>query len=152
MKKLALILLAGVLISAPSGFALYSDEIAVSLDEVWPATKEALRPFRLKKIDENKKTFETNWTYDTVKESSGLLKNYIHDEFDRRYRYKVSMTDRYGDTHVVIKAVFQKRRRGLEQYSWRLVKGRADDLDVERDAFMKILKQMQKQRSEAPPA
>ena len=65
MKNLAALFLAGLLIYSRPVFALYSDEIAVSQDEVWSAAKEALKPFRLKKIDENKKTFETHWTYDT---------------------------------------------------------------------------------------
>lgn len=147
MKKVFLFLLAAVLLSERLAFAVYKDEIAVSLDEVWPAAKEALKYSGLKKVNDSKKTFETKWTQDTVEQSNGLLKSYIKDEYDRRYRYKVSVADRYGDTEVTVKAVVQKKRKGLVQYTWRLVKPTADDLDVERDAFMKILAQIEKIRA-----
>lgn len=149
MKKTVLILLAALFAFARPVLAVYTDEIAISADEVWPAAKEALKYSGVKKVNEEKKTFETKWTQDTVRQSSGLLKSYVKDEYDRRYRYKVAITDRYGDTVVTVKAVFQKKRKGLQQYSWRLVKPTADDLDVEQDAFMKILAQIEKTRAQA---
>lgn len=151
MRKTIYFALMAIFLFTRPGYALYTDEIAISIDEVWPAAKEGLKYAGLKKINEEKKTFETKWTYDTVTQSVGPLKNFTKDELERRYRYKVSITERYGDTLVTVKAVFQKKRKGLIQYSWRLVKPSADDLDVERDAFMKILTQIEKTRNSAAP-
>lgn len=149
--KIALFMLAAFLLVSRPVYAVYTDEIAISMDEVWPAAKESFKASGLKKVNEEKKTFETKWTYDTVTQSVGPLKSFTKDELDRRYRYKVAITERFGDTLVTVKAVFQKRRRGLIQYTWRLSKATADDLDVERDAFMKILAQIERTRNEAAP-
>lgn len=147
MMRFFVFFLLAFFLSISQAYALYTDEIAVSADEVWPAAQEAFKFARLKKVNEAKRTFETKWIQDKVTQSIGPLKSFTKDEFDRRYRYKVSIQDRYGDTLVEIRAVFQKRRRGLVQYSWRLSKATADDLDVEREAFMRILGEIEKKRA-----
>lgn len=131
-----------------SCWAIYSDEIAVSQDEVWKAAVEAFKPYGLRKADAKKKQIETKWIYDNVLRSGGLLKRIAKEEYERRYRMKIKIADRAGDTKVEIRGVFQQRHQSLNpQISWTLIRPRADDLDVERDFFMKILSRIEKNRT-----
>ncbi len=133
-------------VAPKNSFARYSDEIAVSQDEVWKAVQTALKPFGIRKINENKKTIETDWVQDRVRRSNRLLKNIPKQMYDRRYRMKVRLRDRAGDTMIEITGVFQQRIGTRIQDPWELIKPTGDDLDIEQDFFMKILNQLSNDR------
>jgi hypothetical protein len=138
------------LIFCPEGaWARYTDEIAVSRDEVWKAAFEALKPFGLRKADEKKMILETKWIHDTVKRRNKLLLNMPSQEYDRRYRVKVLLKDRAGDTLVEVKGVFQQRYPNHEQKTWETIQPKADDLDLEQEMFMKILNQLSRHRNDS---
>ncbi len=142
-KRFFAALLAGILLASTPAFAVYKDEIAVSQDEVWKAVIEVMKPFGIRKQKADKKEITSKWIYDTVTRSGGVFKSIAREEYDRRYRFKIKLNDRVGDTTVEIRGVFQQRRTGLnEAAAWRLFRVKADDLDVEREFFMKILKQI----------
>ncbi len=125
--------------------AVYKDEIAVSRDEVWKAVNEVLGKKGLRKSNEKKMTIESRWIVDTIRRRAKLpvLDKLSHEEYERRYRFKISLRDRVGDTEIVIKSVFQVRHiNANEAGAWQLIKPTADDLDVEREFFMKILKKI----------
>ncbi len=150
VRPLFLMALLGTALLLPSpAHARYSDEIAVSQDEVWKAALEALKPFGIRKTNESKKRIETKWIYDSVVRKNRLLKNIPRQKYERRYRMRIQLKDRAGDTVVEIKGVYQQRFPGRVQVSWRLVEPNADDLDIEQEFFMKILNQLGNTRNEA---
>lgn len=149
MKKtfLLLFLLAAVL-GQGTASARYSDEIAVSVDEVWKAAKNALGPIGLRKVDDKNFYLETKWIVDRIKRRNKLLLDMPSQEYDRRYRMKIQLKDRSGDTAIEIKGVFQQKNPNIEQKTWSVVLPKADDLDVEQEIFMKILNELAKSRND----
>lgn len=150
-KRSAALAIALFLFAAhPPAWAVYKDEIAVSQDEVWKAVLDTFKPLGIRKTDEQKKELETKWITDKVVKSSGLLKRIAKEEYVRRYRFKVRLHDRSGDTAVEIRGIFQQKHANAgSQVSWSLIKPTLEDLDVERDYFMKILATLGRNRSES---
>jgi hypothetical protein len=144
------IFMAVVLLTAFPGllWATYTDEIAVSQDEVWPAVLQVVKAHGMRKSNEKKKTAETQWMYDRVVRSRGPLKKAgVKQEYERRYRLKIKLQDRVGDTVVEVRGVFfEKPVSPTPVISWRKVKPERDDLNKERDFFMDILRQLEKNR------
>ena len=158
MKKIffAGFLALALLASAPvPAWAIYKDEIAVSHDEVWKSIGGLLGKKSIRKSDPKKGTLESRWFYDVIRRSGSLpvLEQLSHQQYNRRYRYKISLKDRSGDTVVEIRCIYQIRNINANAAgAWHLIKPSADDLDIERDFFMKILKKIGDTRKAAPPA
>ena len=130
----------------PAGWG-YSDEIAVPIDEVWQAATHVLSPRGIRKADAKKREIETQWVEDQAVRASGLLKRYASRVVRRRHRVKVKLIEGANATQVILKGNFQIKSLDTPPgVPWESAKPQSGDYDVERDAFMKILKKIETDR------
>lgn len=143
MKKILLILSFALLPVCQPLYA-YTDQITVKADEAWTAVQEVLKN-RIQKIDQEKKVLETKWKTDMVRRARGPLKEYMSRTVDRRYRFKVTVTQRDYDSEIEIRGSFQERPHEPNSYvlAWEKVKPETEDFDVERALFMQILNRIE---------
>ena len=144
-KVLFLILM--LMLSPKIGWS-YSDQIQVKADELWKAAYTAIQPYGIWKSNEKKKTIQSRWIEDQVVRSNGILKNVTSQKVQRRYRLKVHLIE-IGDTVLLdVKGLFQNKEFGTALASpWFNVSPKDKEYDVERDFFMKILKQLEANRT-----
>ena len=136
-------------LSSVTPLLAYSDKIAVPIEEVWQAANEALAPYGVRRVNEEKKHIESDWMEDRVLRSRGLLKNIAAKLYQRRYRIRIQLApeEDYA-TQVKIEGIFQERPLDAKPIlSWRTVKRETADYKVEYDFFTKVLKQLETHRT-----
>ncbi len=141
-------------IVAAGSLKAYTDEIGVLPEEVWKAAKEMAGPGGIDREDREKWELVTKWKEDRVRRRRGLLKNYIHQTYDRRYKLKIHLEDKKLSTVVTITGTFEEKGFGAHRGTpWRSTDPEIEDLEVERRFFYKLLDQIkaQKQQSSSLP-
>jgi hypothetical protein len=142
-KLLAGLWLLGFLFPAP-GWAVYSDELGVPVEEVWQAALIALKPSGIRKADFDKKVIETKWVEDRVVRSRGLLKKVTGENILRRSKFKVTFKTVGIATEIRIEGVFRDKPHSTgPMVSWRKVKPELQDIKLEQALFFKILKALE---------
>ncbi|OGW79060.1 MAG: hypothetical protein A2Z83_02245 [Omnitrophica bacterium GWA2_52_8] len=132
----------------------YTDEIGLMPDAIWQALQDLGKDCGIKHQDRKKMEFETWWIEDIVRRSRGMTKGILFQEYQRRYRIKIKLTEKKYTTFISIKGIFQERpREGNPNASWRKVKPESVDYAAERDFFQKLLQQLAKNHAaQNPPA
>lgn len=131
--------------NAARAFA-YTDQITVKADEAWQVAQEVLKVNGLDKVDHDNKTLRTKWVEDrVVRRGKGVLKKITSVTMQRRYRMTVRVIQRPFDTEIEVKGDFQERTLGVNQtsYSWKKIRTKSDDFDLERAVFMRILNRLE---------
>lgn len=148
MRKIAAAVILSVLWGQSAAFA-YTDQITVKAPEAWEAAKEVLKPRGVKKIDEENYIIETKWVTDRVVRSRGMLKQFASQTYERRYRFRVKVTQRDYDTEIEVKGTFQERPHETNSsiLMWQSYRPEGIDYDVERQVFMQILNRLELARS-----
>ncbi len=148
MRKVLLVMLF-VVFAGMSSLDAYTDQITVKAPEAWQVALKIMKPYGIKKEDPKTMTIETKWIKDTVVRSRGPLKKLTGKYYERRYRLKVSVTQRDYDTEIQIKGRYQIR--SLDTRSnlilWETIKPTAQDYQIEQDIFMNILKTLEVARN-----
>ena len=129
-------------------------EIGLMPDAIWQALQDLGKDCGIKHQDRKKMEFETWWIEDIVRRSRGMTKGILFQEYQRRYRIKIKLTEKKYTTFISIKGIFQERpREGNPNASWRKVKPESVDYAAERDFFQKLLQQLAKNHAaQNPPA
>ena len=128
-----------------SAFA-YTDQITVKADEAWQAAQEVLKKDGFDHLDSESKTLRTKWIYDqVVRKGKGPLKKITSVTMERRYRMSVHVVQRPFDTEIEVRGNFQERTMGNNRtsISWKKVRTKSEDFDLERAIFMRILNRLE---------
>ena len=131
----------------------YTDQITVKAEEAWTAALDVVKPYGLHKTDAKKKLIETDWVHDTVvRKGKWLFKGVFSKTYERRYRLSLRIMQRDYDTEIEVRGNFQERPKEVQSnlFMWQKVKPDADDLDVERAVFMRILSRLELARTATP--
>ena len=148
MKRAVFFLFLTALFFPPHARAFYSDEISASPDEVWRGVEKAMKPYGIRKSDFKKRRSESDWKEDQyVKSGKGLLHSIGSSVVRRRYRFQVRLEENSFKTLVKIKGSFQEKPLDVPPgILWKPVKPDTDDLELERNFFMKILAELESLR------
>lgn len=147
MRSLFLLLL--LTLAIPFSAFAYTDQITVKADEAWAAVLRVFENQKLRKMDPQKMFLQTKWVEDeVVRRGPGILKNYTSQTYDRRYRLSIQVVQREYDTEIQIKGSFQQRTMSPNNVvSWKRVKPKTEDFDIERATFMRILSRIELTRN-----
>ena len=124
-----------------NAFALYSDQVAAPIEEVWQAAKDSLRDYGIRKDDSVKKHLETRWIEDRVVRSSGLLKKVASRPYRLRYRIHLDFVEDSRGTRVDVRGTYQQKPvDGSPSSRWETTR---PERNLERDFFYKVLRKVE---------
>lgn len=133
------------------GLATYTESISgISQEEFWPAARLVLKEYGIHKENIKKRSIETQWQYDRVKRTSGLLRHALKQQYNRRYRIRVTTEEGEEGLQIQVKGNFHIRSDSGPSIPWKKAKTSPADQQIEREVFFKILSQIQKTKKQVP--
>lgn len=142
------------LVLQPMAFA-YLDEVLMTPDEIWAATKLVLEPTGI--VDENKAsyTLKSKWIEDIVRKEKKLLPRAVGGgptmarTVRRRCQMTVVLKELPAGTQIQISGKYQERPLSAPEHQarWKFVKPSTEDYELERLLFFKILREMARVKS-----
>ena len=145
--KLTLITLvfSGLVVGLSVNAHAYSEEIGLSIDKVSPAVKAVAQAYSgIAKSKDEGRWIETKWKEDYVVRKSKILKNIISAKYKRRHKLRIKLTPNLSFTKIEISGFYQQKKPDVApSIPWQTIKPKLDDLDLERELFFKILKQLE---------
>jgi len=154
MKKVLFLFIVLFISFTFRGYA-YTDDIQAESEELWQAVSDTFEIYGIHSQKPNKKVLTSHWIYDEVTRSRGLFKGIFRQNYDRRYRIKVTLIR--ADVKMIsveVRGAFQERSTGTgPSIPWKLIKPNSEDYQVEREFFIKILNQLahNKRKAAKPP-
>lgn len=131
----------------PSSYAAYTESIAVPIEEAWQAASEVLKTQGIEHADPKKHELVSRWITDQVVRRRGIFKKIMSQEYERRYRLKMTLREKFPATEIKIRGTFEEKPVHSPLITpWSKLKPSSSEFEIERLYFMKILQQLEVSR------
>jgi len=152
--KLKLLIACFLFLTAPPAVFAYLDEVLMTPEEVWTASKTVLQSTGI--AVENKETYQLQgkWIEDYVRKEKDLLPKgmgrsiTLPSTVRRRYQMRVQLKELPTGTQIQVSGKYQERPVSAPEHQarWRYVKPSTEDYELERILFFKILRELARVR------
>ena len=124
--------------------AVYSEQIAASLPEVYEALQRVMSKTGIEKEDPARGVMVSRWQEDTVKRERQIpFSGSVSKSYARRYRITASLKQEGRFIRLEISAVFQYRPADAARTApWRDLKNIPDERETEKNFFLQVLSEM----------
>ena len=142
------------LVLQPMAFA-YLDEVLMTPDEIWSATKLVLEPTGIASENKASYTIKSKWMEDIIRKEKKLLPRAVGGgptmarTVRRRCQMTVVLKELPTGTQIQISGKYQERPLSAPEHQarWKFVKPSTEDYELERLLFFKILREMSRIKS-----
>lgn len=132
-----------------AGFA-YLDEVLMTPEEVWRASKLVLETDGIRVENKENYTLKSRWIEDYVRKEKKIFPDALGRGLTlpsttrRRYQMTVVLTELPTGTQIQISGKYQERPISSPEHQarWKFIKPTTEDYELERILFFKILREM----------
>jgi hypothetical protein len=154
MNKRVLLIGMFFLVLQPMALA-YLDEVLMTPDEIWSATKLVLEPTGIASENKASYTIKSKWMEDIIRKEKKLLPRAVGGgptmarTVRRRCQMTVVLKELPTGTQIQISGKYQERPLSAPEHQarWKFVKPSTEDYELERLLFFKILREMSRIKS-----